>query len=106
MLIAISLSASLRRRSAGRAAGEGDGLAGGVEHGRLRDEAVRLVLLQDLAGEGGVRPVDAHDDRALDVDPPEGGDDAVGDLFAPGDATEDVDEDGPDLLVGVDDLER
>ena len=37
---------------------------------------------------------------------PEGVDDAVGHLLAPGDAAEDVDEDRPHLGVGVDDLER
>ncbi len=40
-----------------------------------------------------------------DLDPAEGLDDAVGHLFAAGDAAEDVDEDGLDLRVGVDDLE-
>ena len=38
-------------------------------------------------------------------DPLQGLHDPVGHLLAPGDAAEDVDEDGPDLGVGVDDLE-
>ena len=42
---------------------------------------------------------------ARDGHPVQGLHDPVGDLLAPGDATEDVDEDGPDLGVGVDDLE-
>ena len=85
---------------------EGDGGACGVEHGGLELEPIREVGLQDrppLVGQGAV---EADDDRCLDLDPAEGLDDPVGDLGALGDAAEDVDEDGLDRLVEVDDLER
>jgi hypothetical protein len=53
----------------------------------------------------GVGAVETDDDGRLDVDASQCLDDAVGHLLAAGDAAEDVDEDGLDLVVGVDDLE-
>ena len=54
----------------------------------------------------GVRPVEAHDERHLEVDLLRGGDDALGDLVAAGDAAEDVEEDRAHLLVGDDHGQR
>ncbi len=54
----------------------------------------------------GVGAVETDDDGRVDVDPPHGLEDAVGHFFTSGDAAEDVDEDGLDVGVVVDDLER
>ena len=70
------------------------------------DQLVGLVFGQDGPALVGVGAVEADDDRARRSDPAQGLDDAVGHLFAPGDATEDVDEDRLDVRVVVDDLER
>ena len=52
------------------------------------------------------RAVETDDDRRLHVDPSERLDDAVRHLGALRDAAEDVHQDRPHVLVGVDDLER
>ena len=53
----------------------------------------------------GVGAVEPAARSARDVDPAERLDDPLGHLVHPGDAAEDVDEDGPDRRVGVDHLE-
>jgi len=86
--------------------GQGDGLSGRIEHRRRHVHRLREVRFEDRPSFVGVRAVEADDDRRPHVDPADGLDDAVGDLVAPGDAAEDVDEDGPHRRVVVDDLER
>ena len=54
----------------------------------------------------GVGAVEAHHDGRAELDPAHRLDDALGHLVDPGDAAEDVDEDGLDCRVGVDHLER
>ena len=73
-----------------------------------RPELVRrdAGVEQDLAALLGVRAVEADHDRRPQIDAAQRLDDALGDLFAAGDAAEDVDEDRLDVLVEVDHLER
>jgi hypothetical protein len=80
-------------------------LGGGVEHGRLGDQAIGQVGSQDGPARFGVRPVQAEHDRGGDLDTVEGLQHAVGHLVDPGDPTEDVDEDGAHSRVRIDDLE-
>jgi hypothetical protein len=76
-------------------------------------QLVAQMRLEDLATLVGVGAVEADHDRCVDLTRPSAVDDAVGHLFAAGDATEDVDEDrlhagsllmtssAPPSLVGV-----
>src|SRR3954447_10439847 len=63
-------------------------------------------------GGGGVPPLpgggggEGGDPRPAGVELARGGDDALGDLVAAGDAAEDVEEDGADLGVGDDHFQR
>src|ERR1700733_11555642 len=78
-----------------------DGAPGGVEHGGLRDERIGKVVDQQRATRVGVGAVEAHDDRGAELDPAHGLDDPLGHLVDPGDAAEDVDEDGLHRRIGV-----
>ena len=69
-------------------------------------QLVGQVGFEDRAALVGVGAVEADHDRRVDLHPLERLHDAVGDLFALGDATEDVDEDRPHVGVAVDHLER
>ena len=77
-----------------------------LEHGGLHLQLVGQVGFEDRAALVGVGAVEADHDRRVDLHPLERLHDAVGDLFALGDAAEDVDEDRPHVGVVVDDLER
>ena len=90
-----------------QAFGQLDGRAGRLEHGRLHAAACRTGGGSRIARpSSALVPSRRMTIGRVDVDPAEGVDDAVGHLFAPGDAAEDVDEDRLHLRVVVDDLER
>ncbi len=82
-----------------------DGLAGGVEHGRQRDQAIGLVIGEQGPALGDVGAVETHGDGRPQLHPAQGLDDALGHLVDAGDTAEDVDEDRADVVVGVDDLQ-
>src|SRR6476646_2402609 len=90
-----------------RSVRNGDGRAGGVEHGWSAGEDLRrnAGVEEDLATLLGVGAVQPHHHGGPQRHALEGFDDALGHLFAPGDAAENVDEDDLHGGVGVDDLE-
>ena len=90
------------------AVGDSHGLAGGVEHRRFADQLRRRDsgVEDDLATLLGVGAVETDDDRCPQLDSAKALDDAVGDLLAPCDSAEDVDEDRAHVLVVVDHIER
>ena len=49
-----------------------DRLAGGVEHGRQRDQAIRLVVGEQRPARGHVGAVETHGDGCPDLDPAQG----------------------------------
>ena len=86
--------------------GELDDLLGGAEHRLLEMQVGQVGVGQQAESLLGVGAVQADDERHVDLDPPEGLDDPLGDLVAAGDAAEDVEEDRDHLRVGGDHLER
>src|SRR6478672_3579966 len=62
-------------------------------------------FIEDFLAELDIGAFEAHDERHLEADFLNGGDNAFGDDVTLHDATEDVDEDALDLRVGSDDLE-
>ena len=80
--------------------------AAAPEHRRLRVHVGQVGLRQQRAALLVVRAVEPHDERHLGLDLVERLDQALGDLVAARDAAEDVEQDGLDLLVGEDHLDR
>ena len=69
---------------------------------RRADHAVGFILLEDGAAFGRVGAVDADDQRRVQIDVLERLDDPACDFIAACDAAENVDQDGLDVVIGVD----